>query len=65
MLLHFGINGLSEAEILSDFSHYPVVQKYTSEELEKAQFGEWFCHGIASSAQDGVGTEGPQEVFPG
>jgi len=26
-------NGL--AEILADFAHYPVVQKYTSQELEK------------------------------
>jgi hypothetical protein len=25
----------SRAEILSDFSHYPVVQKYTSEELDR------------------------------
>jgi hypothetical protein len=25
----------SRAEILSDFSHYPVVQKYTSSELDK------------------------------
>jgi hypothetical protein len=25
----------SRAEILSDFSHYPIVQKYTSPELDK------------------------------
>jgi len=29
------INDGSRAEILSDFSHYPIVQKYTSPELEK------------------------------
>jgi hypothetical protein len=38
--LHFVLitNDLSEAgraEILSDFAHYPVVQHYTAEELEK------------------------------
>ena len=38
--LHFVLitNDISEngrAEILSDFAHYPVVQKYTSSELEK------------------------------
>jgi len=25
----------SRAEVLSEFSHYPIVQRYTSEELEK------------------------------
>jgi hypothetical protein len=38
--LHFVLitNDLSEtsrSEILADFSHYPVVQNYTSEDLEK------------------------------
>jgi len=38
--LHFVLvtHDLSErgrAEVLSDFAHYPVVQHYTSEELEK------------------------------
>jgi hypothetical protein len=38
--LHFvlvtrDLSETSRAEILSDFAHYPVVQHYTSEELEK------------------------------
>ena len=38
--LHFlivttDISENSRAEILSDFSHYPIVQHYTSEDLEK------------------------------
>ena len=38
--LHFvlitrDISETSRAEILSDFAHYPVVQHYTMEELEK------------------------------
>jgi hypothetical protein len=38
--LHFVLitNDISEgshAEILTDFAHYPIVQKYTSDELEK------------------------------
>jgi hypothetical protein len=38
--LHFvlitqDLSDTSRAEILSDFAHYPVVQHYTSEELEK------------------------------
>jgi len=35
ILITLDISEGSRAEILSDFSHYPVVQKYTSEELEK------------------------------
>src|SRR6185436_15239628 len=35
VLITSDISEGSRAEILSDFSHYPVVQKYTSEELEK------------------------------
>ena len=35
ILITSDISAGSRAEILSDFSHYPVVQKYTSEELEK------------------------------
>ncbi len=38
--LHFvlitrDISETSRAEILSDFAHYPIVQNYTTEELEK------------------------------
>ena len=35
ILITTDISDGSRAEILSDFTHYPVVQKYTSEELEK------------------------------
>lgn len=35
ILVTLDISEGSRAEILSDFTHYPVVQKYTSEELEK------------------------------
>lgn len=35
VLITSDISDNSRAEILSDFSHYPVVQHYTSEELEK------------------------------
>ena len=33
VLITTDISDGSRAEILTDFSHYPVVQKYTSEEL--------------------------------
>ena len=35
VLITTDISDGSRAEILSDFSHYPIVQKYTSPELEK------------------------------
>ena len=35
VLVTFDISDGSRAEILSEFTHYPVVQKYTSEDLEK------------------------------
>ena len=35
ILITTDISEGSRAEILTDFAHYPVVQKYTSEELEK------------------------------
>jgi len=35
ILITSDISAGSRAEILSDFSHYPIVQKYTSEELER------------------------------
>jgi hypothetical protein len=35
VLITTDISDNSRAEVLSDFSHYPVVQHYTSEELEK------------------------------
>jgi hypothetical protein len=34
VLITTDISEGSRAEILADFSHYPVVQKYTSEELD-------------------------------
>jgi hypothetical protein len=34
VLITTDISEGSRAQILSDFSHYPVVQKYTSQELE-------------------------------
>lgn len=34
VLITTDISEGSRAEILSDFSHYPVVQKYTSQELD-------------------------------
>jgi hypothetical protein len=35
VLITTDISEGSRAEILSDFSHYPVVQKYTSSDLDK------------------------------
>jgi hypothetical protein len=35
VLITHDLSETSRAEILSDFSHYPVVQHYTSEELGK------------------------------
>ena len=35
VLITHDISETGRAKILSDFSHYPVVQHYTSEELEK------------------------------
>src|SRR3954451_5001971 len=35
VLITTDISDNSRAEVLSDFSHYPVVQHYTSEDLEK------------------------------
>ena len=35
VLITTDISDGSRAEILTDFSHYPVVQKYTSAELDK------------------------------
>lgn len=35
LLLTTDLSDGSRDEILADFSHYPIVQKYTSEELEK------------------------------
>lgn len=35
LLITTDLSDTSRAEVLSDFSHYPIVQKYTSEELEK------------------------------
>jgi hypothetical protein len=35
VLITTDISDGSRAEILTDFSHYPVVQKYTAPELEK------------------------------
>jgi len=35
VLITHDLSETSRAEILSDFSHYPVVQHYTSKELEK------------------------------
>ena len=35
LLITTDLSETSRAEVLSDFSHYPIVQKYTSEELEK------------------------------
>ena len=35
VLITTDISDNSRSEILSDFSHYPVVQHYTSEDLEK------------------------------
>jgi len=35
VLITHDLSETSRAEILSDFAHYPVVQHYTAEELEK------------------------------
>ena len=35
VLITYDLSETSRAEILSDFAHYPVVQHYTSMELEK------------------------------
>ena len=35
VLITHDLSETSRAEILSDFAHYPVVQHYTSKELEK------------------------------
>jgi hypothetical protein len=35
VLITLDISETSRAEILSDFAHYPIVQHYTTEELEK------------------------------
>ncbi len=35
VLITHDLSDASRAEILSDFAHYPVVQHYTSKELEK------------------------------
>jgi hypothetical protein len=35
VLITHDLSETSRAEILSDFRHYPVVQHYTAEELEK------------------------------
>ena len=35
VLITHDLSATSQAEILSDFAHYPVVQHYTSKELEK------------------------------
>ena len=35
VLITHDLSEQSRAEVLSDFSHYPVVQHYTSEELEQ------------------------------
>ena len=35
VLITHDISEQSRAEVLSDFAHYPVVQHYTSEELEQ------------------------------
>ena len=35
VLITLDISEQSRAEVLSDFAHYPVVQHYTSEELEQ------------------------------
>lgn len=35
VLITHDLSEISRAEILSDFAHYPVVQHYTSKELEK------------------------------
>jgi len=35
VLITHDLSEQSRAAVLSDFSHYPVVQHYTSEELEK------------------------------
>jgi hypothetical protein len=34
LLITHDLSETSQAEILSDFAHYPVVQHYTAEELE-------------------------------
>jgi hypothetical protein len=35
VLITSDLSDKSRAEVLSDFAHYPVVQHYTSEELER------------------------------
>ena len=35
VLITYDLSETSRAEILSDFAHYPVVQHYTAQELER------------------------------
>ena len=66
VLITHDLSEPSRAEVLSDFAHYPVVQHYTSAELEqffgvKGNEGDWLsevrpgaihlCRAEAASAQ--------------
>ena len=56
VLITHDISEQSRAEVLSDFAHYPVVQHYTSAELEQLALRSRVWHNPFTPSSSSIGS---------